>query len=117
MRHHSAQRKFGRVRKVRTALMRSLARALVLEGSIETTLPKAKELRPYVEKLVTLAKEDSVTSRRLLASRLGNDVETSSKLIELGKEYQERPGGYIRITKLGTFSGSTRDHARIEFVK
>ena len=118
MKHHNKQRKFGRVRKVRTALLRSLTRALVLEGSIETTLAKAKEIRPMVEKLVTLAKKDTVASRRVIASRLGNDMETSKKLHdELAKEYKERPGGYTRITKLGKFSGSTRDHARIEFVK
>lgn len=98
--------------------MRSLARALILEGSIETTIPKAKELRPYVEKLVTLAKSDSVASRRLIASRLGNDTEVSAKLHDVwAKEYASRPGGYTRITKLATFARSTRDHARIEFVK
>ncbi len=118
MKHQNKQRKFGRVRKVRTALLRSLMRALVLEGSIETTLAKAKEIRPMVEKLVTLAKKDTVASRRVITSRLGNDEETSKKLHdELAKEYKERPGGYTRITKLAKFSASTRDHARIEFVK
>ncbi len=118
MKHHNKQRKFGRVRKVRTALLRSLMRALVLEGSIETTLAKAKEIRPMIEKLVTLAKKDTVASRRAITSRLGNDEETSKKLHdELAKEYKERLGGYTRITKLGKFAGSTRDHARIEFVK
>jgi large subunit ribosomal protein L17 len=71
-----------------------------------------------VEKLVTLAKKDTVASRRVIASRLGNDMETSTKLHdEIAKEHKDRPGGYTRVTKLGKFSGSTRDHARIEFVK
>ncbi len=118
MKHHNKQRKFGRVRKVRTALFRSLMRALVLEGSIETTLAKAKAIRPMMEKLVTLAKKDTVASRRVITSRLGNDEETSKKLHdELAKEYKDRNGGYVRITKLGKFAKDTRDHARIEFVK
>ena len=118
MKHHNKQRKFGRVRKVRTALLRSLIRALVLEGSIETTLAKAKEIRPMIEKLITLAKKDTVASRRVITSRLGNDEEVSLKLHnELAKEYKDRPGGYTRITKLGKFAKDTRDHARIEFVK
>jgi len=118
MKHHNKQRKFGRVRKVRTALLRSLMRALVLNGSIETTLAKAKEIRPMIEKLVTLAKKDTVASRRVLSSRLGNDIETSTKLHdELAKEFKDRPGGYTRVTKLGKFAKDTRDHARIEFVK
>ena len=118
MRHHNTQRKFGRVRKVRVALIRSLIRALVLNESIETTVAKAKEIRPLVEKLVTLAKKDTVASRRIIAARLGNDVEVSNKLHnELAKVYKDRNGGYTRITKLSKFSGSTRDHARIEFVK
>ena len=118
MKHHNKQRKFGRVRKVRTALLRSLMRALVLNGSIETTLAKAKEIRPMIEKLVTLAKKDTVASRRVLSSRLGNDIETSTKLHdELAKEFKDRPGGYTRVTKLGKFARDTRDHARIEFVK
>ncbi len=118
MKHHNKQRKFGRVRKVRTALLRSLMRALVLEGSIETTLAKAKEIRPMIEKLITLSKKGTIASRRVITSRLGNDDEVSKKLHdELAKEYKDRPGGYTRITKLGKFAKDTRDHARIEFVK
>ncbi len=118
MRHHDKNKKFGRVRKVRVALMRSLARALVMEGSIDTTLAKAKALRPIIEKLVTLAKKDTVASRRVVAGRLGNDMEASEKLHNVwAKEYKDRPGGYTRITKLSKFAKDTRDHARIEFVK
>ena len=117
MKHHKAQRKFGRVRKVRTGLLRSLVRSLVLHERIETTIAKARELRPQVEKLITLAKKDSLASRRLIAARLGNDEEVSKKLHEvLAPRYKERPGGYTRISKLGTFADAARDKAIIEFV-
>ena len=117
MNHHKAHRKFGRVRKVRTALLRSLVRSLVLHERIETTIAKARELRPQVEKLVTLAKKDTLASRRVIASRLGNDMEVSIKLHEvLAPRYKDRPGGYTRISKLGTFQDALRDKAIIEFV-
>ena len=117
MKHHKTQRKFGRVRKVRTALLRSLVRSLVMHERIETTIAKAREPRPQVEKLVTLAKKDTLATRRTIASRLGNDMETSAKLHEvLAPRYKERPGGYTRISKLGSFEDAKRDKAVIEFV-
>lgn len=117
MRHHDKQRSFGRVKKVRTGLMRSLARALVLHGSIVTTVAKAKEIRPYVEKLVTVSKKDTVASKRIVAARLGNDMEVSFKLhSEIAPRYMERSGGYTRITKLGRVGAAVMESARIEFV-
>lgn len=117
MKHHKTQRKLGRVRKVRTGLLRSLVRNLVLHERIETTIAKAKELRPQIEKLVTLAKKDTLASRRLIASRLGNDAEVSKKLHEvIAPRYKDRPGGYTRISKLGTFEDVKRDKTIIEFV-
>lgn len=117
MKHHKSQRKFGRVRKVRTGLLRGLVRSLVLHERIETTIAKARELRPQVEKLVTMAKKDTLASRRLIASRLGNDTEVSKKLHEeIAPRYKERAGGYTRISKLGTFEDAKRDKAIIEFV-
>ncbi len=117
MKHHKAQRKLGRVRKVRTALLRSLVRSLVIHERIETTIAKARELRPQIEKLITLAKKDSLASHRLITARLGNDAETSAKLHEvLAPRYKDRPGGYTRISKLGTFEDVKRDKAIIEFV-
>ena len=117
MKHHKSQRKFGRVRKVRTALLRSLVRNLVLHERIETTIAKARELRPHVEKLITVAQKDTLASRRLITARLGNDTEVSKKLHEvLAPRYKERPGGYTRISKLGTFEDAKRDKAIIEFV-
>jgi len=117
MKHHKKGRKFGRVRKVRVALMRSLARALVLNGKIETTVAKAKELRPFVEKMITLSKKDSVSSRRLVEARMGNDKEVSKKLHEeIAPKYKDRAGGYTRVVKLGTKADPSNDKAVIEFV-
>lgn len=117
MKHHKKGRKFGRVRKVRVALMRSLARALVKHGKIETTVAKAKELRPFIEKLITLSKKNTLASRRLVASRLGNDYEVSKILHdEIAPKFKERPGGYTRIIKLGKRADLSQDKAVIEFV-
>jgi len=117
MKHNKKGRKFGRVRKVRVALMRSLARALVLNGKIETTVAKAKELRPFVEKLITLSKKDSVASRRLVESRMGNDKEVSQKLhTEIAPKYKDRQGGYTRIVKLGKRADASQDKAIIELI-
>lgn len=109
------KRRFGRKRDQRNALLESLARALVLNEKIQTTEAKAKELRPFIEKLVTKSKEDNIHNRRVLTSRLSEDV--AKKLIkEIGPKYKERPGGYTRIMKLGQ---RLEDGARlviIEFV-
>jgi large subunit ribosomal protein L17 len=115
--HHSKNRKFGRVRKVRTGFMRSLARALILNEKIITTEARAKSLRPYVEKLVTHSKEDTVAKRRHVASELGNDKESTAKLFsELGPRYKERKGGYTRIVKVGARKGDAAPKAYIGFV-
>ncbi|MDP2650158.1 MAG: 50S ribosomal protein L17 [bacterium] len=117
MKHHKAQRKLGRVRKVRTALLRSLVQSLVKHGRIETTLAKAKELRPNVERLITIAKKNSLASRRLLIARLGNDMQTAKKLQEeIAPKYKDRPGGYTRISKLGVTKESSTDKAIIELI-
>lgn len=117
MKHHKTGRKFGRVRKVRTSLMRSLLRSLILNGRIETTIAKARELRPAVEKMVTIAKNDTLANRRLVVSRLGNDNESTQKLFgDIAPKYTDRNGGYTRITKLGVIVDPMRDKAVIEFV-
>lgn len=101
MLHHNKTKKLGRTRKVRTALMRSLARALILEERIETTEAKAKSLRPFVEPLITKSKVDSVANRRHVNSELGNQDDVVKKLFELvGPRYKEREGGYTRIVRL-----------------
>ncbi|MBP9759791.1 MAG: 50S ribosomal protein L17 [Candidatus Pacebacteria bacterium] len=117
MQHHNKNRKFGRERKVRTGLIRSLAHNLILEGKMITTEAKAKSLRPYVERLVTHAKTDTVANRRLVASRLGNDEMAVTKLFaEIGPRYVERNGGYTRIVKVGIRKGDASVQAFIGFV-
>ena len=109
--------KFGRETDQRRALMKSLARSLILHEKILTTETKAKALRPYVEPLVTRAKEDTVANRRLVASRVGNDAEIVTKLFKtLGPRYKERAGGYTRVVKVAKKAGTGRSEAVIAFV-
>ena len=90
----------GRPHDQRVALMRSLMRSLIIHERISTTEAKAKELRPIIEKLVSHARVDSVSNRRLVAARLGNDNESTAKLFAtIAPRYTERPGGYTRIVK------------------
>lgn len=111
----SSKRKFGRETKPRAALMRSLAVALIAHGRITTTEAKAKELRPYIEKLVTKARTPSLATIRLLTSRL--PVATASKLMkEVAPKFSARPGGYCRITKLPQRVSDGATMALIEFV-
>lgn len=117
MRHHKAHRKLHREKGQRTALLRSLARSLVLNESIVTTIAKAKELRPFVEKLITTSKAGSVVSRRLVSTRLGSP-EAVKKLHDIfAKRYEKRAGGYTRIVRLGQVGKRVGEQARIEFVK
>jgi len=117
MQHHNQNRTFGRSRSQRTALIRGLALSLIEHGKIQTTEAKAKELRPYVEKLVTRGKNDTVASRRLVASNLGEPKnEVIQKLFgEISKRYVDRNGGYTRVVKLGETTSGRRE-AFIEFV-
>jgi len=118
MRHHNTNRKFGRFRNQRKALLRSLAISLIDHESIKTTEAKAKELRPFIEKIVTKGKKDSVWVRRILISKLGSGAESSvKKVIEvISPKYQERQGGYTRITKIETRQGDSSLIVQIEFV-
>src|SRR3954470_8812039 len=98
MRHHNSKRKFGRVKNQRNALMNSLALNLIVRGKIKTTLPKAKELRPFIEKLVTNAKKGDIASRRLVISKLTNRSPEVKKLFEvIAPKYGDRKGGYTRV--------------------
>ena len=116
MRHHNANRKFGRETNQRHALLRSLASNLINADKITTTEPKAKEIRPYVEKLVTTAKAGTIAARRLITSRIGNP-KSVKKLVEvIAPKYKTRAGGYTRITKLVNRSGDGSKMATIEFV-
>ena len=119
MRHHNTIRKFGRVKNQREALLRSLARALIIDGKIMTTEAKAKELRPFVEKLVTKAKQATLVSRRLLVARLGGggEKEPVKTLIDtIAPKYKNRPGGYTRVIKIAPRKSDSSKMAVIEFV-
>jgi large subunit ribosomal protein L17 len=116
MRHHNANRKFGRKANVRLALMRSLARSLVLHESIQTTEAKAKELRPFVEKMVTKGKIGTLHARRMVASKL-NSQEGAKKIFDvIAPKYKTRSGGYTRIIKTGIRDNGGVPMAEISFV-
>lgn len=117
MRHHVKGRSFGRPTNQRTALMRSLARSLILHERISTTEAKAKELRPMIEKIITKAQEDTVANRRLVSSRLGGDQEATTKVFTaIAPRYAGRPGGYTRIIKRSATATDGRKTACIAFV-
>jgi len=116
MRHGSAHRKLGRTSAHRTAMFANMAASLIKHEQIVTTLPKAKELRPFVEKLVTLGKRGDLHARRQAISQV-RDVEQVGKLFGvLGPRYAERNGGYIRVLKAGFRHGDNAAMAVIEFV-
>ncbi|MDX2184149.1 MAG: 50S ribosomal protein L17 [Gemmatimonadaceae bacterium] len=117
MRHRKAGRQLRRTSEQKLALLRNLATSLIEHGAIETTEAKAKELRPFVEKLVTKAKAGTLHARRL-AGRHVQKREAADKLFqELGKKFASRPGGYTRILKVGHRKGDGAEMARIEFVE
>jgi large subunit ribosomal protein L17 len=116
MRHRKAGRKLRRTSEQQLALMRNLAASLIEHGAIETTEAKAKELRPFVEKLITKARTGTLHSRRLAGRHLFTR-ETSDKLFqELGPKFASRPGGYTRILKTGHRKGDGAEMARIELI-
>ena len=115
MRHSNINRKFGREKGQRAALLKSLARSLILRGKMQTTLAKAKEIRPMVEKMVTRGKSATLANRRLLIASLG-DVRAAGKLLKTAEGYKDRTGGYLRITKMGPRAGDAAQMAVIEFV-
>lgn len=116
MRHAHGHRKLGRTTAHRTAMFANMAASLIKHEQIVTTLPKAKELRPFVEKLVTLGKSGTLHDRRIAISRV-RDVEQVGKLFAtLAPRYADRNGGYIRILKAGYRHGDNAAMAVIEFV-
>jgi len=117
MRHGKKNRKFGRKTNVRRGFIRSLAVALLTYEKIKTTEARAKELRPYIEKLLTKARKNDVATRRLICARLGNQESLANKLVnEIAPKYEGRDGGYTRITKLPMRKGDASPMAIIEFV-
>src|SRR5688572_719355 len=125
MRHRNAHRKLGRVSEHRTALLRNQAEALLAHERIETTVPKAKELRPFVERLITIAKRGvrandpkgvSLSARRLVMRDVLNETVVTKLFDELAPRFMERPGGYTRILKLGHRRGDAAEIAQIELI-
>lgn len=117
MRHNKSQRKLGRVSEHRRALFRNQLRSLIIHERIITTLPKAKELRPIAEKVVTLGRRsDSVHARRLAERWLSDRNLVHRLFTEIGPRFVSRPGGYTRIVKLGPRRGDAAELAILEFV-
>ena len=116
MRHKMGGRKLQRTSAHRTALFRNMSAALIKHEQIKTTLPKAKELRPYVEKLITLAKKGGLSNRRLAQSRLQDDAQLGKLFDTLADRYKNRAGGYTRIIKAGIRASDAAPIAIIELV-
>jgi ribosomal protein L17 len=116
MRHKVAHRKLGRTTEHRMAMLKNMSASLIKHEQITTTLPKAKELRPYVEKLVTLAKKGGLSNRRLAHARLMDDQQLVKLFDVLAPRYAERPGGYVRVLKAGFRASDQAAMAIIEFV-
>ena len=109
-------RTFGRNSSRRKALFQALAISLIEHEGIKTTLPKAKELRTFIEPLITLAKDDSVSNRRLAFSKIRNKSAVGKLFSDLGPRFKDRPGGYSRIVKIGFRKGDAAPIAFIELV-
>ena len=125
MRHNLAYRKLGRVSEHRTALLRNQAMALIRHERIETTMPKAKELRPFVERLITIAKRgvasgdangQSLHARRLVLAELPDKAVVGKLFESIAPRYAERPGGYTRILRVGFRRGDSAEVAQVELV-
>ena len=116
MRHGFAGRRFNRSASHRKSMLSNLAASLIKHEQIVTTLPKAKDLRPIVEKLVTLGKKGGLHARRLAIARIGDEGQVAKLFDVLASRYQDRPGGYTRVLKAGFRYGDSAPMAVIEFV-
>lgn len=116
MRHKKSGRRLGRNSSHRKAMYRNMAASLVHHETIKTTVPKAKELRRVIEPLITLAKEDDVANRRLAFNRLRDKVAVGKLFTDLGPRFKARPGGYLRILKLGPRPGDSAPMAIVQLV-
>lgn len=117
MRHRRAGRKFGRNTNQRKALFRGLAASLILHERISTTEAKAKNIRPMVEKLVTIARDDTEHHRRLVMARVGSEAATRKLFEVIAPRFEDQSGGYTRIYKIGQRKGDASPMALIEFVE
>ena len=116
MRHGKIKTRLNRTSSHRAALLRNMASSLIEFERIETTLPKAKVLRGYVEKLITLGKSDTIARRRIAFSRLRSKNATTKLFKELGPRFVDRPGGYVRIIKTGYRAGDASPLGLIELI-
>lgn len=116
MRHRKSGRQLGRNASHRKAMYRNMAASLVQHETIKTTLPKAKELRRVIEPLITLAKQDGVARRRLAFARLRDDAAVGKLFDELGPRFKDRPGGYLRILKIGYRAGDAAPMALVQLL-
>ena len=117
MRHRKTGRKLNRNSSHRIALMRTLAISIILHESIKTTLAKAKEIRGFLEPLVTLAKENNVANQRKVYAKLRDKAAVAKLFNEIGPRFVERPGGYLRVIKRGHRPGDESPIAQIEFLQ
>ena len=117
MRHRKAGRSLRRTSEQKLALMRNLATSLIENGAIETTEAKAKELRPFVEKLITKARNGTLHARRLAGRHVQKRAAADKLFQEIGPRFATRPGGYTRILKTGHRKGDGADMARIELIE
>ena len=116
MRHQAKGRQLSRTASHRRALLSNLATSLFLHGRVVTTQAKAKELRPYAEKLITLARRGDLHARRLVSRKIRERDALARLFTEIGPRFAARPGGYTRILKLGHRPGDGADVARIELL-
>ena len=116
MRHRKKGRKLNRNSPQRNSLKKSLAISIIEHESVRTTLAKAKEIRGFLEPLVTLAKENTIANQRLAYSKLRSKEAVAKLFEELGPRYQGRPGGYLRVIKRGLRNGDKAPSAQVEFV-
>ena len=116
MNHRIKQRKLNRTASHRKALWANMAAALIKHEQIKTTLPKAKDLRPYVEKLITMAKKGDLASRRRAIAKIRDEEQVKKLFDVLGERYKDRQGGYCRVLKAGFRYGDNAPMAIIEFV-
>lgn len=117
MKHNHKGRVFGREKGPREALMRGLAQSVILYENVNTTLAKAKAVRPLVEKLITTGRTKTLVTRRKLAAVLSTESAVNKVLEELGPRYASRTGGYTRIIKLGTRAGDGAEIAQLQLIK
>ena len=117
MRHNISGRKLNRKTSHRIALLKNLSKSLIIHEQIETTLPKAKDLRPFVEKILTIGKTNNLAARRKVYSYLGSKEIVEKVFNVLAKRYQKRNGGYVRILKAGFRYGDSAPKAVIELVE